>query len=115
MGFWNDLTNALPHKSINRARELQECEITSIIQTPPSLVELNPKQNQCEICKITPGSAFAKNIQMFNVMIGEDSRLSFHQTSPGDPDHKILCVCVSCMKTWYIFEIYHKQEEKRNL
>ena len=95
MGFWKDLMDANPHKSMERASELTSRSIKSVIELPSILSD---KAKECSICKMRFGKTFAKNAYPCLVTLETRERLSFSSTNQ-------VIVCDACARNFGLLDL----------
>jgi hypothetical protein len=95
MGFWSKLSEANPHKSVARGRELSNAYIESVISIPPEMAD---KAKICSICKAEIGGLFAKNLVPYLVIVDKAVKLSFDSSPLG------IVVCSTCVNVFDIKE-----------
>ena len=89
MGFWKNLMDATPGKSVARANELRSCGINSIIEIPSVMYD---RVYDCSIFKVRFGQTFAKN--SLPMLINTNTIPSFAKTESG------VVVCHKCVQTF---------------
>jgi len=95
MGFWSKLSEANPHKSVARGRELSDAYIESVIAIPPEMAD---KAKICSICRAEIGGLFAKSLMPYLVIVDKSVKLSFDSSPLG------VVVCSTCISTFDIRE-----------
>jgi len=98
MGFWSKLSDALPHKSMARGRELAACGIREVTQISNPTIANSPETYQCKICTIMPRAkesgdivnAIGESIQIYKISLVQNSSVSFHDS----PDIEVCNVCL---------------------
>jgi hypothetical protein len=86
VGFFKDILDASPHKSIQRAKELHQSGITSISELPHFMHE---SIFDCSICKARFGKIFAKD--KIPLLVTTERQPSF---SDNDPAYVVCQKCV---------------------
>lgn len=94
MSFWDKVSDALPSKSIARGHELQMSEIKRIGVVPDAVLSANPSAFQCQVCTVTPKSAFTKNTKIFDIYLSDSAKISIDF---ADPIARVLQVCEGCV------------------
>jgi len=100
MGFWSDLKNANPHKSLARGRELFSARISAIERLNSiSASELKDTEiGKCEVCHVTFGAAFSGNSYPCIIQVSMFDHLSFGEHLPN------VVACNKCVETFHLTE-----------
>ena len=97
MGFWKDLIDATPAKSLKRANELHQAGIENVIELPSVMFN---KVFDCSICKVRFGQIFAKSSIPMLVTVGDNVKLSFSRENIFGEKHNQVVLCHKCVDTF---------------
>ena len=86
MGFFKDLMDARPSKSHERATQIHECGVKSVIPIPDFMLHT---VFDCAICKVRFGQVFAKDSYPFLV--------STNASIPFTDDKTAAVICNKCV------------------
>jgi hypothetical protein len=92
MGFWSELKNANPHRTMARGNELAMSIITSMA---PIHDKLDGSGEICSVCRAKFGSVGFKNVQPYTVTVNSSTPLTFANSSD-------LIVCAKCIEVFAI-------------
>lgn len=96
MGFWNELVNANPHRSMKRAKELEAEIIKKIapLHDPTKHgAEMKNGFPVCSVCRVEIGNV--SKAQPFTVVVDSETPLTFSNTNN-------ITVCSGCLEMFDI-------------